>query len=139
MRKVNLLAVCATAFASMLVFASCSQPEPAAEPSLDDEAAVTRATSLDNFARVAYVEVNDVNPLNAGEYTLSNGEPFFTHVILFASNIRGDASGNVHNYNNPNNEAILSIRPSIFSRYVTKASKSSWVTSATIPGPDSPT
>ena len=97
MRKVNLLAVCATAFASMLVFASCSQPEPAAEPSLDDEAAVTRATSLDNFARVAYVEVNDVNPLNAGEYTLSN------------------------------------------SRYVTKASKSSWVTSATIPGPDSPT
>lgn len=108
MRKVNLLAVCATAFASMLVFASCSQPEPAAEPSLDDEAAVTRATSLDNFARVAYVEVNDVNPLNAGEYTLSNGEPFFTHVILFASNIRGDASGNVHNYNNPNNEAILS-------------------------------
>ena len=106
MRKVNLLAVCATAFASMLVFASCSQP--AAEPSLDDEAAVTRATSLDNFARVAYVEVNDVNPLNAGEYTLSNGEPFFTHVILFASNIRGDASGNVHNYNNPNNEAILS-------------------------------
>ena len=108
MRKVNLLAVCATAFASMLVFASCSQPEPAAEPSLDDEAAVTRATSLDNFARVVYVEVNDVNPLNAGEYTLSNGEPFFTHVILFASNIRGDASGNVHNYNNPNNEAILS-------------------------------
>jgi len=36
-----------------------------------------------------------------------NGTPFFTHVILFASNIRGDASGNVHNYNNPNNAAIL--------------------------------
>lgn len=53
------------------------------------------------------VEVNDVNPLNAGEYLLSDGTPFFTHVILFASNIRGDASGNVHNYNNPNNAAIL--------------------------------
>ena len=38
---------------------------------------------------------------------MSDGTPFFTHVILFASNIRGDASGNVHNYNNPNNAAIL--------------------------------
>ena len=40
-------------------------------------------------------------------HLLSDGTPFFTHVILFASNIRGDASGNVHNYNNPNNAAIL--------------------------------
>lgn len=66
-----------------------------------------RAATLGNFYRVVYVEVNDVNPLNAGEYLLSDGTPFFTHVILFASNIRGDASGNVHNYNNPNNAAIL--------------------------------
>lgn len=107
MRKVNLLAVCTTVLASMLVFASCKQAEPEIVEPID-EVPVTRAASIDNFARVVYVEVNDVNPLNAGEYMLSNGEPFFTHVILFASNIRGDASGNVHNYNNPNNEAILS-------------------------------
>ena len=134
MRKVNLLAVCATAFASMLVFASCSQPEPAAEPSLDDEAAVTRATSLNNFARVAYVEVNDVNPLNAGEYTLSNGEPFFTP-RTFAAMPPEMFTTTITRIS----RRFSRIRPSIFSRYVTKASKSSWVTSATIPGPDSPT
>lgn len=75
---------------------------------MDQSAPETRAATIDNFARVAYVEVNDVNPLNAGEYTLSNGKPFFTHVILFASNIHGDANGNAWNYINPNNDAILS-------------------------------
>lgn len=92
--------------ASTLVLASCSKAEPIAT-SPDDAPAVTRATSWNDFARVVYVEVNDVNPLNAGEYTIEDGTPFFTHVILFASNIRGDANGNVFNYNNPNNEAIL--------------------------------
>lgn len=66
-----------------------------------------RATAFESFARAVYVEVNDVNPLNAGEYLLPGGKPFFTHVILFASNIRDDANKNVHNYNNPNNAAIL--------------------------------
>ena len=93
--------------ASMLALASCSKTEPTAAPN-DETPAVTRATSWNNFARVVYIEVNDVNPLNAGEYTIEDGSPFFTHVILFASNIRGDAKGNVYNYNNPNNEAILS-------------------------------
>lgn len=98
-------AACTLLAASALFFASCERAEdPAAEGPVDQG---TRAATIDNFARVVYVEVNDVNPLNAGEYTLSNGKPFFTHVILFASNIRGDAAGNVHNYNNPNNAAIL--------------------------------
>lgn len=99
-------AACTLLAASALLFAACERAEdPAAEGSVDSG---TRAATIDNFARVVYVEVNDVNPLNAGEYTLSNGKPFFTHVILFASNIRGDANKNVHNYNNPNNDAILS-------------------------------
>ena len=34
-----------------------------------------------------YVETNDTNPLNAGDYMLSNGKPFAGIVELFASNI----------------------------------------------------
>lgn len=101
----RLMAVCTLIAATAMVFVSCKDAEdPIAQGTVDQN---TRATSFDNFARVVYVEVNDVNPLNAGEYLLPDGKPFFTHVILFASNIRGDANGNVHNYNNPNNAAIL--------------------------------
>lgn len=39
-----------------------------------------------------YIEVNDVNPLNALCYTM-NGKPFFDYVILFAANINGTADG----------------------------------------------
>lgn len=109
MRRQFLFAACTLFAASAMVLTSCQQAEePIANDSTDQAGPMTRAALLDNFYRVVYVEVNDVNPLNAGEYFLSDGvTPFFTHVILFASNIRGDASGNVHNYNNPNNAAIL--------------------------------
>lgn len=104
MRK-NLMALCTLLAASAMLLASCQDAEDQTVQEPVDM--TTRATSFDNFARVVYVEVNDVNPLNAGEYLLPDGKPFFTHVILFASNIRGDANGNVHNYNNPNCAAIL--------------------------------
>lgn len=108
MKKQLLSAACTLFAASAMVLTSCQQAEePIANGPIDQTGPMTRAATLDNFYRVLYVEVNDVNPLNAGEYLLSDGTPFFTHVILFASNIRGDASGNVHNYNNPNNAAIL--------------------------------
>lgn len=94
-----------------LVAVSCNQAEEPAATVPEEPASVARAATIDNFARVVYVEVNDVNPLNVLSYKLSNGDYFFTHVILFASNIRGDASGNVHNYNNPNNAAILDGNP----------------------------
>ena len=103
MRKQFLFAACTLFAASALVMTSCQQTEePIANDPTDQAGPMTRAATLGNFYRVVYVEVND-----AGEYLLSDGTPFFTHVILFASNIRGDASGNVHNYNNPNNAAIL--------------------------------
>lgn len=35
----------------------------------------------------AYIEVNDTNPLNAGDYFCDNGYPFFDIVELFAANI----------------------------------------------------
>lgn len=108
MKRQFLFAACTLFAASALLMTSCQQAEePIANDPTDQAGPMTRAATLGNFYRVVYVEVNDVNPLNAGEYLLSDGTPFFTHVILFASNIRGDASGNVHNYNNPNNAAIL--------------------------------
>ena len=108
MKRQFLFAACTLFAASALLMTSCQQAEePIANYPTDQAGPMTRAATLGNFYRVVYVEVNDVNPLNAGEYLLSDGTPFFTHVILFASNIRGDASGNVHNYNNPNNAAIL--------------------------------
>lgn len=49
------------------------------------ESPVTKATDKGLTAAV-YVETNDVNPLNAGDYTVG-GVPFFDIVELFASNI----------------------------------------------------
>ncbi len=46
-------------------------------------------------ANWVYVETNDINPLNAGEYYFCNSSPreeVVDHVILFASNIRGNAT-----------------------------------------------
>lgn len=94
--------------AAAYTFTACERAnDPVINQPDGQDASVTRVTTIENFARHLIVEVNDVNILNAGEYYLSNGEPFFTHVVIYASNIRGDASGNVYAYNNPNNAAIL--------------------------------
>ena len=42
---------------------------------------------------LCYIEVNNDNPLNAGEYTLSDGKPFFDIVSVFAANINLNAEG----------------------------------------------
>ncbi|WP_418983647.1 glycosyl hydrolase family 18 [Alistipes sp.] len=109
MKKNFFKAACMLIAASAFVFTACDRTDETmiTEPTDQGTMPETRASDWSNFRRVVYVEVNDVNPLNAGEYLLPDGTPFFTDVILFASNIRGDANGNVHNYNNPNNAAIL--------------------------------
>lgn len=133
MKRQFLFAACTLFAASALLMTSCQQAEePIANDPTDQAGPMTRAATLGNFYRVVYVEVNDVNPLNAGEYLLSDGTPFFTHVILFASNIRGDASGNVHNYNNPNNAAILANPSTYIAPLQAKGIKA---TSATTPEP----
>jgi hypothetical protein len=45
-----------------------------------------------------YIEVNDHNPLNAGNYVLDDGTYLFDYVILFAANIRN---------RNPNGDGII--------------------------------
>lgn len=104
--KKSFFAVCTLFAATAMTFSSCTNAEEPNQP-MDQDGIETRATPINSFARVVYIEVNDVNPLNAGEYMLSDGTPFFTHVILFASNIRGDEAGNAYNYNNPNSAAVL--------------------------------
>lgn len=57
---------------------------------------------------IYYCEVNSTNPLNALEYRLDNGTPFFDAVVLFSANIRYDSAlDNVYLYNNPNVQALL--------------------------------
>lgn len=46
-----------------------------------------------NIKNLCYIEVNNDNPLNAGEYTLSDGTPFFDIVSVFAANINLNAEG----------------------------------------------
>lgn len=57
---------------------------------------------------VVYFEVNDCNPLNALEYMLADGTPFFDAVILFAANINYNSTDDVvFLSNNPNVQALL--------------------------------
>lgn len=57
---------------------------------------------------VCYFEVNDTNPLNALEYVLEDGTPFFDAIILFAANINYNSSEDlVYLHNNPNVQALL--------------------------------
>lgn len=46
-----------------------------------------------DIKNLCYIEVNNENPLNAGEYTLANGEPFFDIVSIFAANINLSSDG----------------------------------------------
>lgn len=61
-----------------------------------------------DIKNVCYFEVNDTNPLNALEYVLEDGTPFFDSVILFAANINyNSAEDVVYLHNNPNVQALL--------------------------------
>lgn len=61
-----------------------------------------------DIKNVCYFEVNETNPLNALEYVLEDGTPFFDSVILFAANINyNSAEDVVYLHNNPNVQALL--------------------------------
>lgn len=70
---------------------SCQQAE---EPTMDQgQAPETRAFG-DTPVVAIYVETNDTNPLNAGDYTMSNGKPFAGIVELLhrmSVNVRSTA------------------------------------------------
>lgn len=101
------LLVSALTLSMALFAASCSNNEEIELASQD--APVTRAVSVKTPKLTVYVETNDINPLNMGEYYFCNTNPkdyVVDHVVLFASNIRGTAS-TVQLYHNPNQTYIL--------------------------------
>lgn len=58
--------------------------------------------------QIVFFEVNNCNPLNALEYRLEDGTPFFDAVVLFAANINyNSAEDRVYLHNNPNVQALL--------------------------------
>ena len=61
-------------------------------------AAIPESISKGDILTHCFVEVNDENILNMGEYTMkSNGKPFFDVVSIFAANINVDSkTGRVH-------------------------------------------
>ena len=93
-----------------LFIASCSNNEDLLTESQNTETASTRAVSLKTPKLTTYIETNDINPLNMGEYYFTGTEAekdyVVDHVILFASNIRGTVS-TVELYHNPNQTYIL--------------------------------
>ena len=85
MKKSFKLMVAFVMGASMLF--SCQQAD---EPMIDkgqESALKTRAYGDKTPTVTIYVETNDVNPLNAGDYKLPDGTPYADIVELFASNI----------------------------------------------------
>lgn len=68
--------------------------------------AVTRAYGDKTPKVVAYIEVNDTNPLNAGSYMM-DGKAFFDIVEIFAPNIRKDADGDPAVWFNDNVTCIM--------------------------------
>lgn len=81
MRRLFNLLLAAIVGAAMF---SCQKAE---EPIDAGQVPETRANGVGTLWRVVYVETNDVNPENALDYVLPNGEPFFNAVEFFAGNI----------------------------------------------------
>ena len=87
----NMIRFAAIVAATAGLFACNKVEEPKVVNDQLPESPMTKAIvdkeNLDAPIAVCYVETNDVNPLNAGDYWLEEGYTFFDIVELFASNI----------------------------------------------------
>lgn len=66
---------------------SCQKADEAQMDAAQPEAKTTRAYGDKTPKVTIYVETNDVNPLNAGDYKLPDGKPYADIVEFFASNL----------------------------------------------------
>lgn len=75
----------------ILTFAACNKVENVLPVEQNENSVLatlsTKALGDKTPGMAVYIETNDVNPLNAGDYYLSDGTPLFDIVELFASNI----------------------------------------------------
>lgn len=109
MKTLNRIFLVIAAMAVSFTVASCSNDENVIEAQDASQSTTTRAVGTKTPKFTTYIETNDINPLNAGEYYFTGTNPqeqVVDHVILFASNIRGTASS-VQLYHNPNQTYIL--------------------------------
>ena len=105
--KYFLLLVVAMVAGTLII--SCSSDDYMGEAQQQGISPTTRGVSDKMPKLTTYIETNDVNPLNAGEYYFTGTDPqeqVIDNVILFASNIRGTAS-TVQLYHNNNQSHIL--------------------------------
>lgn len=85
----------ATLAASAAMMISCQQAE---EPTMDkaQEPVVKTRAYGDKTPKVTiYVETNDMNPLNAGDYLLSDGSAYADIVEFFAANLNKETVNGV--------------------------------------------
>lgn len=75
------------------IITGCTQIEEK-DISVSNESLVTKSYGDKYPIMSVYIETNDVNPLNAGDYMLDDGTAFFDVAELFASNINRDRNGN---------------------------------------------
>lgn len=72
------------------------------------ELTIIRKSAPRTMRQILYFEVNNCNPLNALEYRLEDGSPFFDAVVLFAANINyNQEEDRVYLHCNPNVQALL--------------------------------
>lgn len=109
MKNLKSLFLLAAAMMAGASITSCSNDDYIVETQQDAQA-VTRSVGVKTPILTTYIETNDINPLNAGEYYFTGTDPqeqVIDNVILFASNIRGTANS-VQLYHNDNQSHILS-------------------------------
>lgn len=109
MKTLNRIFLVIAAMVASFTVTSCSNDENVIETQDTPQTITTRNVGTKTPKFTAYVETNDINPLNAGEYYFTGTNPqeqVIDHVILFASNIRGTAT-TVQLYHNPNQTYIL--------------------------------
>lgn len=103
MKQFLRFAAIATALASIF---ACNKVE--APQTNEADQLLTKAFEETGVNMVCYVETNDVNPLNAGDYLLEDGiTPLFDIVELFAANIHKDDAGNPTLYLNDKLTPVL--------------------------------
>ena len=109
MKNLKYFLLLVVAMVTGTLITSCSNDDYMAETQQQGISPATRSVSDKMPKLTTYIETNDVNPLNAGEYYFTGTDPqeqVIDNVILFASNIRGTAS-TVQLYHNNNQSHIL--------------------------------
>lgn len=104
MKHLFRLAAFAAAFVSIFACNKIEAPQVNNAP----EVPATKALGDKTPMLAVYVETNDVNPLNAGDYYFGDDYTTFIDIVeLFASNIHKDASGNPTLYLNDKLTPVL--------------------------------